>query len=82
MTNGLQEKVISFETLKPDFGLILKEIREADDENKSLINSLYYNSIKVLGKNILESHPHVLENFKQELLTKFKECLSQKDLFG
>jgi len=71
----------SFGKPKTEFGLILKKIREADDENKRLINSIYYNSIKVLWKNILESHPHVLENFKQELLTKFQECLSQKDLW-
>ena len=71
----------SFGKPKTEFGLILKEIREADAENARLINSLYYNSIKVLWKSILESHRTELENFKQELLTKFQECLSQKDLW-
>jgi len=71
----------SFGKPKTEFGLILKEIREADSENASLINSLYYNSIKVLWKSIVEDYPHVLENFKQELLTKFQECLSQKHLW-
>lgn len=71
----------SFGKPKTEFGLILKEIREADAENARLINSLYYNSIKVLWKSILESHRTELENFKQELLTKFQECLSQKHLW-
>lgn len=66
---------------KTEFGKVLKEIRKADKENAYLIDNLYHNSIKVLWKSIVEDHPHVLENFKQELLTKFQEVLSQKDLW-
>lgn len=63
---------------KTEWGKKLKEIRKANDENKNIINSLYYNSIKNLWRCIKKNHPHVLEQFKQELITKLQECLSQK----
>tara|TARA_Y100000768_G_scaffold384553_1_gene368826 strand:+ start:920 stop:1804 length:885 start_codon:yes stop_codon:yes gene_type:complete len=71
----------SMGSVKTEFGKALKEIRKADKENAYLIDKLYKDSIKMFWKNILENNPEILEQFKQDLLTKMQHCLSQKHLW-
>ena len=71
----------SMGSVKTEFGNALKEIRKADKENAYLIDKLYKDSIKMFWKNILENNPEILEQFKQDLLTKMQHCLSQKHLW-
>ena len=79
-TNWLKEDA-SMGSVKTEFGKALKEIRNADKENAYLIDKLYKDSIKMFWKNILENEPAILEQFKQDLLTKMQHCLSQKHLW-
>jgi hypothetical protein len=71
----------SMGSVKTEFGKALKEIRNADKENAYLIDKLYKDSIKMFWKNILENNTEILEQFKQDLLTKMQHCLSQKHLW-
>ena len=71
----------SMGSVKTEFGKALKEIRNADKENAYLIDKLYKDSVKLFWKNILENNPEILEQFKQDLLTKMQHCLSQKHLW-
>lgn len=71
----------SMGSAKTSWGKTLKEIRKGDKINAQIIDKYYKDSIKMFWKDILENHTDLLEQFKNDLLSKMQYVLAEKHLW-